>query len=69
MGLVSLERGISIRFPRFIKIRDPEDKGIELATSADQLAEMYLAQSEGGGGSGSGSGKQGGEEEEVDRDE
>ncbi|EGU12675.1 DNA ligase [Rhodotorula toruloides ATCC 204091] len=42
------ERGVSIRFPRFIKIRD--DKGIEQATSAEQLAQLYEMQGAPAGG-------------------
>ena len=44
MGLVSEERGLSMRFPRFIRVR--EDKGIDEASTGRQLAEMWEKQNE-----------------------
>ncbi|KAI2462904.1 ATP-dependent DNA ligase [Annulohypoxylon bovei var. microspora] len=42
IGLVSQERGLSLRFPRFLKKR--EDKGIEEASSSEFLAGLYRKQ-------------------------
>ncbi|KAF2702628.1 ATP-dependent DNA ligase [Pleomassaria siparia CBS 279.74] len=42
VGLISEERGLSTRFPRFLKIR--EDKGIDEATEAADLAALYRKQ-------------------------
>lgn len=42
MGLVSEERGLSLRFPRFLRVR--EDKGIEEASTTDFLAQLYRKQ-------------------------
>ena len=44
MGLVSEERGLSMRFPRFIKVR--EDKGIEEASTGRELAMMWEKQNQ-----------------------
>lgn len=42
LGLVSEERGLSMRFPRFLKVR--EDKSIDEASTSDFLAELWRKQ-------------------------
>ncbi|KAH9949560.1 ATP-dependent DNA ligase [Amylocystis lapponica] len=42
LGLVSQERGLSLRFPRFIRVR--EDKNIESASTPEFLAKMWRDQ-------------------------
>jgi DNA ligase-1 len=42
IGLVSDERGLSTRFPRFLRVRD--DKSIDEATEAEELASLYRKQ-------------------------
>lgn len=42
IGLVSEERGLSLRFPRFLKVR--EDKGLEEASSREFLAGLWRKQ-------------------------
>jgi DNA ligase-1 len=49
-GLVSENRGLSLRFPRFVRIR--EDKSVEDASSTDFLAGMYREQQGRGTGQG-----------------
>ena len=47
IGLVDEDRGLSMRFPRFLKAR--EDKGIDEASTADFLAELWFKQEAKGG--------------------
>ncbi|KAF7720115.1 DNA ligase [Penicillium ucsense] len=44
IGLVSEDRGLSLRFPRFLKVR--EDKSIDEATTSDYLALLWRKQGE-----------------------
>ncbi|OJJ51605.1 hypothetical protein ASPZODRAFT_127712 [Penicilliopsis zonata CBS 506.65] len=44
IGLVSEERGLSLRFPRFLKVR--EDKSIDEASTSDYLALLWRNQSD-----------------------
>lgn len=44
IGLVSDEKGLSLRFPRFLKKR--EDKGIDEASTSEFLARLWRKQEE-----------------------
>lgn len=48
IGLVDEARGLSMRFPRFLRVRD--DKGIEEASTSAFLAELWWKQEARGGG-------------------
>ena len=46
VGRVDCQRGLSLRFPRFLRVRD--DKGVEDATPADTIADLFRMQARGG---------------------
>ena len=63
VGLVDEVRGLSMRFPRFLKVR--EDKSVDEASTADFLAELWFKQeAKGAGGGGGGMNGVGDEEED-----
>jgi DNA ligase-1 len=62
IGLVSEERGLSLRFPRFLKVR--EDKSIDEATTSDYLALLWRKQMERASVENSQAGKDGLDEQE-----
>ena len=64
VGLVSESRGLSTRFPRFLKVR--EDKGLEEATEVGELAELYRRQE--AKAPGRVEGQEGGGDEDGDED-
>jgi DNA ligase 1 len=45
-GLVSEEKGLSLRFPRFVRVR--EDKSVEQTSTTEFLVGMYRGQQEPG---------------------
>lgn len=61
VGLVSEDKGLSLRFPRFLKKR--EDKGVDEASTGEFLAGLWRKQEERGPGPGAGA-KEGKEEYE-----
>ncbi|KAI5790674.1 hypothetical protein DFH27DRAFT_596019 [Peziza echinospora] len=49
------ERGLSLRFPRFMRVRD--DKGVHEASTVEELVGLFERQVRGGGGGGGGGGE------------
>lgn len=64
IGLVSEDRGLSMRFPRFLKKR--EDKGIEEASTSEFLAGLYRKQGEKAAAVAPAQGDAGGEDQDQD---
>jgi DNA ligase-1 len=62
IGLVNEEKGLSLRFPRFLKKRD--DKGIEEASTNEFLAALWRKQEEKAPVAGKAAAEEEGEDEE-----
>lgn len=65
IGLVAEDRGLSLRFPRFLRVRD--DKGLDEASDVDYLASLWRKQEAKGRQEG-GKGQAGGEVVEEDEE-
>lgn len=64
IGLVSEDRGLSMRFPRFLKKR--EDKGIDEASTSEFLAGLYRKQGEKAAAAAPAQGDAGGDDQDQD---
>jgi ATP-dependent DNA ligase len=66
-GRVATERGLGLRFPRFLRLRP--DKEVEEASGPGTVAAMFAAQARPGGARGAAAGEEEGEKEAVEGEE